>query len=222
MLNTDYRYYGGYFSFVCPDKGTGSLMQGPDFPIGDEVEVEFKQEGENRIAWVRNRYGRLAGSLSPEDSRELAIVMARGYTLRFYLALVAYTDMPKPGYYWGQIAMVANAPEYDDVFNGWAGRIAGMLSDGARPAIALETVEIERVLSTAGEWVPTERTPVPTPDCDDERAKTAVLKRDRSFNDKVVQMAREQRPGCLVTAWVFNIALLAGLVALILHWCGVY
>lgn len=220
----DYRYYGAYASFVAADKAAGELLQGADFIVGDEFTVEFRgapdaetagQNGE--VAWVKNRFGAYAGYLDADISRELRIVAARGWTMRAFLSFVAFTDSPEPGFYWGQVALACYDPLLEDAFDPWCRALAAKIAEGARVSVNLATAEVDRVLESQGTWLPSARADIPKP----EVGKTAILKQSRSFSEKMVDLGRERRPGCMVVGWIFNIALVAGVVALILHWVGV-
>ena len=229
----DYRYFGAYASFVAADKASGELLQGADFIVGDEFSIEFRssdkpaetdgqpeestgQSGE--VAWVKNRFGAYAGYLDADMSRRLRIVAARGWAMRAFLSFVAFTDSPEPGFYWGQVALVCYDPLLEDAFGPWCKALAEKIAEGARVEVALTTAEVDRVLETQGTWLPSGWADIPKP----EKGKTAILKQARSFSEKMVDLGREQRPGCMVVGWIFNIALIAGVVALVLHLCGVF
>lgn len=218
----DYRYFGEYVSFTPADKAAGELLQSADYVIGEEVFIEFRtEEGtehKGEVAWVKNRFGAWAGSLSPELSRQLRIFAARGWVMRAYLSLVAFTDTPHPGFYWGQIALFCFDPQLKNAFDSFALAVSLKLAEGIRLQIALSEQEIDRVISSQGSWMPTARAELVLP----EQGKTAVLKKSQSFSERMIELGRERRPGCLAIGWVFNICAVGGLVALILHWCGLF
>ena len=240
----DYRYWGAYASFVPAGKTQGELLQGADFLVGDVFDFEFRAEGDvpqakgktsgladdasdeaagqtgisGEIAWVRNRFGGYAGALDAQTSRTLRIMMARGWTCRALLSFVAFTDSPEPGFYWGQVACVCYDPLLADVFEPWLRALGEKMAEGARVQVALTVPEIDRVIESGGTWLPEARADIPSP----ADGKTAVLKRSRSASEKLIELGRDRRPGCMVVGWAFNIALAAGVVALILHLCGVF
>ena len=214
----DFRYTGAYASFVAADKPSGKLLQGADFAVGDPLEVEFRVEDGETVAWLTNRWGRAAGKLDAEASRSLSIAAARGWRLRAFLSFVAFTDLPEPGYYWGQAALLCYDPAYEDAFEPWIAAVAAKIADGARVDVNLTEQQVDRVLEQGAAWLPSGRVEKPEP----EQGKTAILKERRSASESLVEMGRERRPGCMVVGWIFDIALVLGVIAMVLHLCGVF
>ena len=235
MTMEDYRYFGTYATFTAADKTAGELLQGADFIVGDTFDIEFRSEAPGRepasaaagegspspageTAWVRNRFGGYAGYLDPTTSRTLRVMAAQGRTIRALLSLVAFTDTPEPGFYWGQVALLCYDPAFAGPFEAWTRTLSEKLAEGARVQVALTPSEVDRVIETNGAWVPTARADIPKP----ATGKTAILKQTRSASERMIELGRQRRPGCMVAGWVFNIALVAGIVALVLHLCGVF
>lgn len=214
----DFRYNGAYASFVAADKPSGELMQGADFCVGDPLTVEFRTQDGERVAWLVNRWGAFAGKLDSEASRTLAIAEARGWKLQGVLSFVAFTDSPEPGYYWGQAALVCYDPEYGSVFEPWIGAVSAKIADGVRIDVNLSEQQVDRVIESGGAWLPAGRVEIPKP----EQGKTAILKDRRTASESLIELGRQRRPGCMVVGWIFNIAFVAGVVALVLHLCGVF
>ena len=219
----DNRFFGAYASFLAADKPSGELLQGADYIIGDTLDIEFRTEDgtvspTGEVAWVKNRFGGYAGYLDEDASHKLRICAARGWTLRALLSFVAFTDSPEPGFYWGQVALLCFDPMFADIFDAWTAALASKFAEGARVHVALNTADVDKLIASGGTWVPAARADIPMP----EQGKTAILKKTRSFSDRMVEQGRERRPGCMIIGWVFNIALGAGIIALVLHLFGVF
>lgn len=214
----DLRYLGAYASFLPADLAAGELLQGADFAVGDPLDVEFRVENGETVAWLVNRWGGAAGKLDAEASRTLAIAKTREMELRAALSFVAFTDAPEPGYYWGQAALVCYDPALSEAFDPWFDAIREKMADGARVDVNLESSQVDRVIESGGAWLPAGRVEVPKP----EKGKTVILKGHRTASESLIELGRQRRPGCMVVGWTFNIALALGVIALILHWCGVW
>ena len=219
----DHRFYGTYASFLAADKPSGELLQGADFIVGDTFDIEFRTEDgtvspTGEVAWVKNRFGTYAGYLDDEASRNLRICAARGWTLRALLSFVAFTDSPEPGFYWGQVALLCFDPMHTEVFDVWTAALAEKFAEGVRVQVALGPADVDKVIESGGSWLPAARADIPMP----EQGKTAILKKTRSLSERMIEQGRARRPGCMVVGWAFNIALVAGAIALVLHLCGVY
>lgn len=213
----DYRFFGAYATFIPEDKSHGELLQTADFPIGTDLNIEFRTTRGYQIAWLRNKYGKDVGALDADISRTLSIITARGWTIHAILNFVAYSDEPEPGQYWGQVALIAYDKALDQVFSPWTANIAEKIQSGVRPDISLSPAQVDRVIESGGTWLPSARVPKP-----EGQGRTAIVKDHLTFSEKIVELGRQRKPGCMVAGWIFNILVVAGLVALILHWCGVY
>ncbi len=210
----DYRYFGEYATFVPADKPSGELLQGADFVIGEELEIEFRGEE----AWLKNRFGADAGKLDATVARRLRVCAAREWTCKAVLSAVAFSSEPDPGFYWGQAALVCFDPLYAEAFDAWLEAVRAKVADGARVQVALTEPEVDKVLESRGTWLPAGRAEVPFP----EEGKSVILKDHRTFSENMIELGRQRKLGCLVVGWVFNIALIAGVAALVLHLVGVF
>ena len=84
-------YFGTYARFETSSKKEGSALVGADNLVGDRFDIEFLTEDGVTTAWMRNRFGALAGFFDENLSRRLAIMKARGWKLQALLSFVAYT-----------------------------------------------------------------------------------------------------------------------------------
>ncbi|MBR2789818.1 MAG: hypothetical protein IKD70_04275 [Eggerthellaceae bacterium] len=215
---TDFRYQGAYASFLPADLAAGELLQGADFVVGDPLDVEFRVEAGETVAWLKNRWGGYAGKLDAEVSRTLSIARAREMELRAVLSFVAFTDAPEPGYYWGQAALVCFDPGLRQVFEPWLESLQAKLAEGARVDVNLGPAEVDRIIESGGTWLPSARVDLPKP----EQGKTVVLKSHRTASEGLIELGRQRRPGCMVVGWTFNVLFALGVIALVLHLCGVF
>lgn len=194
---------------------------GADNLAGDRFEIVFKNGEEGIVAWLKNRFGALVGYFDVETSRQLNIQRARDWKLCALLSLVAYTDAPEPGCYWGEMALICYDPHnHEESFERFIENIAKSLADGIRPDIDLGEQAVKQIIDSKGEWVPTQRTPLP-----ERKVGTVIMKKRRSFSENIIEQGREGKRGCYIISWAF-IAIIAIAIILAavfgLRSCGVF
>lgn len=210
-------YYGAYVRFQTVDKRAGAALTGSDNAVGDCGEIVWQLDEEKRQqAWLKNPYGHLIGHLNPPDSYTLAVYHAKGWTLRYVLSFTAYSEEPEPGSYWGQVAIIAYAPRYEQQFSHFLKSFAHAAGEGLRPDPALSTSGVSRVIEDPASWATTNKVKIPQ-----EGGKTVILKDHRSMHDKVLDQGRSRNIGCYIISWAFIIAVIAG-IAWLLHIMGIF
>ena len=210
------QYFGTYESFDTVSKKDAAVLLGADNLVGDEFRIEIELiEGEHK-AWLVNRFDKRIGFFNKSFSRKLSILQAREFELTAILSFVAYTDHPDPGYYWGDMAVIGYDKCNKESFEIFVKNICSAMADGKRPNIDLSEDDVERVISSNGQWVPDSSVPLPG------KAKgTAIMKSKRSLNERMIEQGRKGNIGCYIVSWAF----LLGLVALAifgLKSCGVF
>ena len=213
----DMRYSGKYAEFSTKDKKEGSILNGADCLVGDVFEIVFKTEDNIDIAWMRNRFGDDVAFFDPRTSRELAIMNARGWSLRAILSFVAYTSDPKPESYWGEAAIIGNNPQYDDEVNAFVRNVGKLMADGQRPNINLEKAGIDQLISSGGAWTPKKSATRPK-----MKPGTAIVKDHLLPSERVVEKSRERKPGCYIISWAFIIVMAAGIIGIALKLFGLW
>ena len=205
---SDLRYYGCYARIDTATKDKGAELQGADNIIGDAFSISFSTVDGSPQAHLINKFGADVAFFDPPLSRQLSILQARGWTLRATLALVAYTDIPDPGHYWGQAVVICNAPEYDAACDIFADSVMQALREGNRPEVDLGPQAIDAMLKANGVWKPSKRNDAPKAD-----KGTVILKSKMTSSEKVVEQGRRKNIGCYIVSWAFNI----GVVVLIVY-----
>ena len=209
-------YYGSFARFDTPSKKDAAQLLGADNLVGDVFEIEFRTEGGQRVAWMRNRFGALVGFFGQEASRQLSLCEARGWRLHAILSFVAYSESPEPGHYWGESALVCFDPAESGPFDVFLAGIAGRMAEGARPDIGLGGQGVAKVLESKGSWSPTRLVPLPP-----REQGTAFVKTRRSVSEKLIEQARKRNKGCYLVSWLFLLAVVAGIL-FGLKACGVF
>lgn len=204
----DQSYTGFYTFFDTVSKAQGSLLMGPDNIVGDDYTVEFKDEDGRSVAYLKNKFGAEAGFLDADGSRKLQLAQARGQKIRALLSFVAYSDMPDPGHYWGQMAFFCFNPAYADEMDAFVDRVAAKIGEGVRPAIDLGSSSVEKIFSEPG-WVPSDTVALPK-----KETGMAVLKDHRSMSEKMIEQGRAGNKGCYTVSILFIVVV----VALIAYW----
>jgi len=211
----DQSYEGFYARFESENKSSGSLLMGPDNIVGDDYEVVFKTEEGRVVAWLNNKFGAEVGFLDANSSRKLQLAKARDQKIRAILSFVAYSDMPDPGLYWGQVALFCFNPAYSKEMDAFVDRVAAKIGEGIRPDINLGASAVAKIFEDE-DWVPKDTVPLPK-----KETGMAILKDRQSVSEKMIEQGRAGNKGCYAVSWVF-IALLVVAALYGLHMLGVF
>lgn len=211
----DQSYEGFYARFESENKSSGSLLMGPDNIVGDDYEVVFKTEEGRVVAWLNNKFGAEVGFLDANSSRKLQLAKARDQKIRAILSFVAYSDMPDPGLYWGQVALFCFNPAYSKEMDAFVDRVAEKIGEGIRPDINLGASAVAKIFEDDN-WVPKDTVPLPK-----KETGMAILKDRQSVSEKMIEQGRAGNKGCYAVSWVF-IALLVVAALYGLHMLGVF
>ena len=158
---SDTGYYGSYADFTCPDRKAAPAFMNSDNIVGDPFTIEMDYSGNKRQAWIVNPFGFRMGVLNEKTAKQVDLCNAKGWKTVALLACVAFKEEPKPGEYWGQVAIISYDPVHEDAFSTFVKTIGNELGKGIRPALDLGNSGISRVLESKGAWVPTGRVPLP-------------------------------------------------------------
>ena len=209
-------YFGQYARFETPDKDTGSMLNGADDLVGDPYTIDFRTKDQVSQAWIVNRFGADVGFFDPGFSRKLSVLAARGWTISASLVYAAYTSQPAPGLYWGQMAVIAYDPKYEQVFSVYWEKVRNRLKEGVHPVIDLDKQQIDLVLQNDGDWIPKKTHSFPKND-----EGTVMVKTQLMMSERVVEQGRKGNVGCYIVTVIFWIAVIA-LIIFGLKSCGVF
>lgn len=205
----DQSYEGFYARFETPSKKVGSLLMGADNIVGNDYKVEFKNEDGRVVAWLSNKFDAEIGFMDAEGSRKLQLAHARGQSIRLLLSFVAYSDLPDPGLYWGEMAVFCFNPAYEKEIGAFIDKVAVRLADGVRPAISLGSSAIKKLFDDP-EWFPSDTVPLPK-----KEKGMAVLKDRQSMSEKMIEQGRAKNRGCYAVSWVFIALVVIGIIFLV-------
>lgn len=211
-------YYATYARFSTKDKTSGSFLTNADNVIGDTYTVDFRKSDDEKhpddVAWIVNRFGKDVGFFNADVSRQLQVCHAQHWNIYLMLASVWFTESPKPGTFWGEMVIMAYAPEISDVMDTFRKGIAKMLADGVRPNVLLGSESMQNVIDANGHWEPSDRVePL-------KKAKgNALLKDHAALEDKIIEQGRVHRIGCSILGWAVFLALIA-IILLIVRSCS--
>lgn len=201
------RFFGTYAHFETASKREAAALLGADNLVGDAFEIVFETENGTTVAWLRNRFGGMIGYLDADTSRTLQVLSARGWSLHAVLSFVAFSDTPKPGHYWGQVALLCYDTKYEHAFDSFLEHISKRLAAGVRPDISLGEQGIGKVIDSDGAWMPKDTVKLPP-----KEEGTAIVKDSRKLSEKLIEQSRQGNKGCYAASW----AVLLVIVALIL------
>lgn len=209
-------YFATYARFETESKEAAAAFLGADNIIGDTFSIEQEYVDGKRTAWIVNPFGKRMGFIDEKTAEKVDLCNAKGWNTVALLALVAFTEKPAPGLYWGQALIVSYDPEYEVEFSTFIESIGKQLGNGVRPDVSLGKESLQKVVDTKGEWVPSGRVPLPKKD-----KGTAWVKTQRTGTERLVKQARKGNMGCTVISWIILLALVA-LIVFGLHSCGLF
>lgn len=194
---------GSYERFETPNKKEAAVLLGPDNTIGDVDTIASEYLKDHHEAWMISRFNQRLGYFEPNFSRQLAVRKSEGLTNVGILSLVAYTDNPDPGHYWGEALVVSYDPAVA-AYQTFVEALADLIAEGKRPAADWGDEAINQVLESGGTWLPEGRVPLP-----DRQKGTVWMKKHRSLSEKMIEKGRQRSIGCYVVSWAFLLALVA-------------
>lgn len=207
MAQIDTSYEGFYAHYEATSKKEGSLLMGPDNLIGDDYQIAFKTNDDGIVvAWISNKFDAEIGYFDVDASRKLQLAHARGQSIRVIMSFVAYSDLPDPGHYWGEMAVFCFNPAYAAEMNAFIDRCAAKMVDGIRPDINLGNQAVAKIFSEEN-WLPSETVPFPKTE-----PGSAILKDHQSMSEKMIEQGRARNKGCYVVSWAFIILVVIGLL----------
>ena len=210
------QYFGTYQTFETVSKKDAAVLLGADNLVGDRYTIEIELDGDAHKAWLVSRFDQRIGFFDGNFSRRLSILKANGLELTAILSFVAYTDMPEPGRYWGEMAVIAYNPAHKEAFERFITTVCTRMFDNVRTRVNFDAEGVERIISSGGSWVPEQTIPMPS-----KKKGTVIMKSKRSVSEKLIEQGRKGNKGCYVVSWAFIIALVAALL-FGLKACGVF
>ena len=210
------QYFGTYQTFETVSKKDAAVLLGADNLVGDRYTIEIELDGDAHKAWLISRFDQRIGFFDGNFSWRLSILKANGLELTAILSFVAYTDMPEPGHYWGEMAVIAYNPAHKEAFERFITTVCTRMFDNVRTRVNFDAEGVERIISSGGSWVPEQTVPMPS-----KKKGTVIMKSKRSVSEKLIEQGRKGNKGCYVVSWAFIIALVAALL-FGLKACGVF
>lgn len=210
------RYFGTYQTFRTVAKKDAAVLMGSNTLVGDRYRINLTMDEGVHRAWLINKFNETIGYFDDGFSRELSLFAAEGLELVGILSLVAFTETPEPGEYWGQAAVIGYSPHYAEEFNRFVDGVCGLIGKGIRPKLALKGPAVDEIINSNGTWLPSEREPLP-----EKQRGMALLKTRRGFIDGLVEAGRTGNKGCYILSWAFLLALVAAII-IGLKSCGVF
>lgn len=212
----DIGYFATYARFQTVDREAAAAFLGADNIVGDPFTIDHEVTPEQRRAWIVNPFGKRMGYIDEATAEKVDLCTARGWTVVALLALVAFSEEPAPGHYWGEVAIIAYDPAYEEAFAPFVSGIGKMLGDGIRPDVNLGRASVQKVVDSKGTWMPSDRVALP-----EKKKGTAWVKTQRTGTERLVGQARKGKIGCTIVSWAFLLALVA-LIVFGLHSCGLF
>ena len=207
----DQSYEGFYARFEAMNKSAGSLLMGPDNIVGNDYLIEFRTDEGRTVVWIRNKFNAEIGFFDVEGSRKIQLAHARGQMIRVLLSFVAYSDLPDPGLYWGEMAVFCFNPAYEKEMGAFVDRIALRLAEGVRPAISFGSSSVKKIFEQP-EWIPSDTVPFPK-----KEKGMAILKDHQSMSEKMIEQGRARNKGCYVVSWIFIAAVVIGIALVVFN-----
>ena len=213
---TKIGYFATYARFDTVDKEAAAAFLGADNIVGDTFTIDHEVTPDSDKAWIVNPFGKKMGYLEPKIASQVDLCKAKGWTTIAILALVAFSEEPSPGLYWGEVVIISYDPKYESDFSVFVEGIRKQISKGVRPKVSLGPDSLQTIISSHGNWLPTDRVALPK-----KEKGTAWVKTERTGTEALVEQARKGNIGCTIGAWAFLLALVA-LIVFGLHSCGLF
>lgn len=213
---TKIGYFATYARFDTVDKEAAAAFLGADNIVGDTFTIDHEVTPDSDKAWIVNPFGKKMGYLEPKTASQVDLCKAKGWTTIAILALVAFSEEPSPGLYWGEVVIISYDPKYESDFSVFVEGIRKQISKGVRPKVTLGPDSLQTIISSHGNWLPTDRVALPK-----KEKGTAWVKTERTGTEALVKQARKGNIGCTIGAWAFLLALVA-LIVFGLHSCGLF
>lgn len=213
---TKIGYFATYARFDTVDKEAAAAFLGADNIVGDTFTIDHEVTPDSDKAWIVNPFGKKMGYLEPKTASQVDLCKAKGWTTIAILALVAFSEEPSPGLYWGEVVIISYDPKYESDFSVFVEGIRKQISKGVRPKVALGPDSLQTIISSHGNWLPTDRVALPK-----KEKGTTWVKTERTGTEALVEQARKGNIGCTIGAWAFLLVLVA-LIVFGLHSCGLF
>lgn len=213
---TKIGYFATYARFDTVDKEAAAAFLGADNIVGDTFTIDHEVTPDSDKAWIVNPFGKKMGYLEPKIASQVDLCKAKGWTTIAILALVAFSEEPSPGLYWGEVVIISYDPKYESDFSVFVEGIRKQISKGVRPKVTLGPDSLQTIISSHGNWLPADRVALPK-----KEKGTAWVKTERTGTEALVEQARKGNIGCTIGAWAFLLVLVA-LIVLGLHSCGLF
>ena len=99
---SDIGYFSMYARFETESMEDAAAFLGADNIIGDAFSIEQEYVDGKRTAWIVNPFGKRMGTIDEKTAEKVDLCNAKGWNTVALLALVAFTEKPEPGLYWGR------------------------------------------------------------------------------------------------------------------------
>lgn len=210
-------YYGDYIRFKTEDQEKAVAFLSLDNAVGDHYRIKTKYIEGERSDWIVNAFDVEMGELDPKFADKLDLIEAKKWDVEAILSFVAFTEAKgdKPGYYWGEVALVAYDPQYKSEFKTFIEKLDKSIGEGIRPDLKLGSKGLNSLVAAKGNYLPNGRKALP-----EKKKGTAFVKTERSMNEKLVSQARKGNKGCLIASWALVIFLIAAIAHVVYHYSG--
>ena len=158
---TKIGYFATYARFDTVDKEAAAAFLGADNIVGDTFTIDHEVTPDSDKAWIVNPFGKKMGYLEPKTASQVDLCKAKGWTTIAILALVAFSEEPSPGLYWGEVVIISYDPKYESDFSVFVEGIRKQISKGVRPKVTLGPDSLQTIISSHGNWLPTDRVALP-------------------------------------------------------------
>ena len=208
--------FEGYYARFDTKSKNAALLTGADVLVGDEFSYEYKTVEGQTLAFLVNRFGAEIGFFNAQNTRQLQLYDARGWTVRLLLSFVAYSDHSESEGYWGQVAVLSYPAECSELFEQFVKKTGEALAEGKRVDVNIGVQGIQNIVQSNGEWFTSATVPDPQFD-----SGTVMMKSRRSLSEKMIEQGRAGNKGCYVVSWAFIIVVVI-LAIFGLRSCGLF
>ena len=191
-------YYGKYLRFEAFDAESEAVVASADTAVGDmgTIEWDADEDGCEKV-WLKNPRGVRFARLSPEDSQNLATYRDKGWRLRCVTGFTASTEGPDGKRYWGEAAVFAYDPTYEEEFDTVIKIFSNKAGEGFRPSPELNTKEVNYILLYPALHLFVRRAKMPELD-----ENTVIIRDHRAPQDALISAVRFHKVVRASIKWV--------------------
>ena len=213
------NYFAKYVRGFANNKEQAAKLFNSDNIVGDLFQIKTNIKDGKHTSSIYNKFGESPVFFNEEISREIEILKSKNMNIVGILSLVGFSEdksEERESNYWAEFLIIAYPKNYSEEFNNFVNNASKKLSNGTRPDVSLNKQEVEKVISTKGQWFPSKTKKMPK-----KEKGTVFLRTRKTFKDRIIEQGRKKNIGCYIVSWVFLLLFVTFLIYFISRIVGI-